>query len=283
MIPYSEYLDNIDNYRSELLEFLSTVNARYSYQKINVTFNGIKDFSYYRWLHPYQGDWEVKYLFTSDILTNLSKIIKPNSTVIDIGAQAGYMSVAYSQFAEKVISFEPNAAAFEILQLNSELNPNIHPYNLAISDEEGELVFHYSDVGLCNGGYAAKTERGVGNTGHIIPIEVIAVEINKFLDYIKCDDPISLIKIDAEGHDKTILRTLTPIVKKYKPVIITEIYNGLLENEVSELLDSISSLGYKAYDEKNNNLDIDNLGPEVKNLSDINIQSGHNLICVYDS
>jgi tRNA G37 N-methylase Trm5 len=36
------------------------------------------------------------------------------------------MSVAYSLFANKVISFEPNPATFEVLEKNSELNPNIN-------------------------------------------------------------------------------------------------------------------------------------------------------------
>ena len=32
-----------------------------------------KKFQYHRWLHPWQGSWEVESLFTEEILTNLSK------------------------------------------------------------------------------------------------------------------------------------------------------------------------------------------------------------------
>ena len=96
-------------------------------------------------------------------------------------------------------------------------------------------------------------------------------------------DDLSLVKIDAEGHDKDIIKSISPILLKYKPVLITEIYNGLDESEVVELLSAIHSVGYKAYDEKVNNLDIDNLGKEILSVSDINISSGHNLICIHDS
>ena len=93
-------------------------------------------------------------------------------------------------------------------------------------------------------------------------------------------DNISLIKIDAEGHDKDILKTLSNIINKHSPTLITEIYNGLTPTEITDLLDTIHSLGYKAYDEEINKLDINNLGKEIATVNDINPGSGHNLICV---
>jgi hypothetical protein len=50
--------------------------------------------------------------------------------------------------------------------------------------------------------------------------------------------------------------------------------------EVQELLDVIHDAGYIAYDERNNNLNIENLGKEINSYRDINISSGHNLICI---
>jgi len=266
------------NYRNQVLNILKQSNNHHSTQIIELEVLN-KKFQYHRWLHPWQGSWEVESLFTEEILTNLSKIIKPNSTVIDIGAHTGNMSVAYSLFANKVISFEPNPTTFEVLEKNSELNPNIEPFNYAVSDEEGPLEFHYSDFGFCNGGFATRTNFGVGVTGHKVPIDVYAIDLEKFLEDKEVGE-ISLIKIDAEGHDKDILKTLTNIINKHKPILITEIYNGLSPNEITDLLDTIHSLGYKAYDEEVNKLDLNNLGKEIKSANDINPGSGHNLICV---
>jgi FkbM family methyltransferase len=271
---------NINDYRTQVLEVLKQSNNHYPTKIINLQVED-KQINYHRWMHPWQGDWEIKELFNGKILTNLSKIITPGSTVIDIGAQAGNMSVAYSLFAEKVISFEPNPATFEVLEKNSELNPNIFPFNYAISDEEGPLTFHYSDHGFCNGGFATRTQVGIGVTGHNIPIDVWAINLEKFIEENNIEvGNISLIKIDAEGHDKDILKTLTNIITTHSPVLITEIYNGLNPNEITDLLDTIHSLGYKAYDEEINYLDIDNLGKEIKSVTDINPNSGHNLICI---
>ena len=274
---------DIKPFREQVIEVLKQTNNHYPTKVINLNRMG-KAFSYHRWLHPYQGDWEVDYLFTEEILGNLSKIIPSNSTVIDIGAQVGNMSIAYSLFADKVISFEPNPATFEVLEMNSKLNPNIHPYNYAISDEEGELTFHYSDMGFCNGGFATRTHAGIGVTGHQIPIDVYGINLPKFVEEIDVDlNNLSLIKIDAEGHDKDILKTLKPIIEKHKPYLITEIYNGLNTQEIQELLDVIHSYGYKIYDEEVNKCDINNLGREIKSSNDIQPGSGHNLFCIYDS
>ena len=274
-------MEDVKPYREQVLDVLKQSNNHYNTKVIELEVLD-KKFQYHRWLHPWQGDWEVTSLFTKEILNNLSKIIKPNSTVIDIGAHTGNMSIAYSLFASKVFSFEPNPATFEVLEKNSQLNPNIQPFNYAISDEEGALEFHYSDFGFCNGGFATRTDFGIGVTGHKVPIDVYAINLENFLEDKEVGD-VSLIKIDAEGHDKDILKTLTNIINKHKPSLITEIYDGLSPDEITDLLDTIHSLGYKAYDEEINNLNLDNLGKEIKSVSDIKPGSGHNLICVYDS
>jgi FkbM family methyltransferase len=276
-------MNQIDEYRKQVLDVLKQSNNHYSTQVINLEVAN-KKINYHRWLHPWQGSWEIEALFNEKILNNLSKIIPSGSTVIDIGAQVGNMSVAYSLFADKVISFEPNPATFEVLEKNSTLNPNIHPFNYAISDEEGPLVFHYSDYGFCNGGFATRTQQGIGVTGHNVPIDVWAINLEKFIQENNIETGnISLIKIDAEGHDKDILKTISNLISLHKPVLITEIYNGLNPNEIMDLLDVIHSLGYKAYDEEINHLDLNNLGKEIKSVNDINPNSGHNLICIYGS
>jgi len=271
---------DITTYRKEILNVLKDTGNHYETDKITLT-RGNLEIDYYRWKHPWQGTWEVDTIFSEKILSNLCKIITPGSTVIDIGAHTGNMSVAYSLFATKVISFEPNPAVFEVLEKNSQIHTNIIPFNYAISDEEGPLTFHYSDNGFCNGGFATRTQSGIGVTGHRVPIDVYGVNLEKFIQDIEIGN-VSLIKIDAEGHDKDILKTVTGLISKHRPVIITEIYNGLHQFEIEDLLNTIHSLGYKAYDEEINYLNIESLGAEIKSVNDITPGSGHNLICIYD-
>ena len=272
-------IERVKEYREEVLSYLSQTNNHYNTTEINLEIDN-KKINYHRWMHPYQGNWEIESLFNPKELKNTSKLIKPNSIVLDIGAQTGNMAVAYSLFAKNVIAFEPNPATFEVLEKNATLN-SITPYNFACSAEEGECEFHYSDPGLCNGGYASILDRGVGVTGHSLPLDVYTVNV---VDFIKSNHPedfnnISFIKIDAEGHDKEILPTLKEIIDINKPIIQTEIYDGLTPNETNQLIKSINDLGYKAYDMDICNNNIDNLQNEIKSYTDINPGSGHNLIC----
>ena len=232
-----EQLYNIDTYRSSVIEELKRTNNHYDTQIVNLTVDSYK-FNYHRWLHPYQGHWEVNSVFSSTYLNNLSKILDKDSIVLDIGAQTGYMSVAYALLAKHVYSFEPNPAAFEVLQLNSQLHDNITPFNLAITETEGPLEFHYSDTGFCNGGFASNTKFGVGVTGHIVPIDVYGVNLLSFIDQqdIKMDN-LKLIKIDAEGYDKNILRSITLSQSTF-------IWYFLLENVLFSIVNASTSRGF---------------------------------------
>jgi FkbM family methyltransferase len=275
-----DIIQRLKEHREAVLTYLKQTNHHYGTKEINLEV-GDKKINYHRWLHPYQGNWEIDSLFNEKELNNTSKLIKPHSIVLDIGAQTGNMAVAYSLFAKNVIAFEPNPATFEVLEKNSQHNP-ITPYNFACSTTEGDCEFHYSDPGLCNGGYASILNKGIGVTGHSLPLDIYTVNIIKFLKEYHPDDinNISFIKIDAEGHDKDILPTLKEIVDINDPIIQTEIYDGLTPNETDQLIKAINNLGYKAYDMDLCGNDIENIKDEIKSYKDINPGSGHNLICL---
>lgn len=243
--------DPTENYRIEFIDALKANKQYYPSEITTYKTPGGKEIKYYKWKHPYQGEWEYVEIFTDEILSFFKNNLNKESVAIDIGAQAGLMSVLYAQFAGKVISFEPNPAAYEPLKLNSNIYQNIIPYNLACSFNEEILQFHYSDEGYCNGGFATNCAVGVGVTGHVVPMDVYSVNITDFLTTYHKDDikNIKLIKIDAEGHDKDILQTLSPLLKEHniKPLIITEMYGGLTESEVSSLISTIYNLNYSIF------------------------------------
>lgn len=275
--------DPTKEYREEFINVLKQ-NKNHFTSIINEYKVGNYNIKYYKWQHPYQGNWEYEEIFTTPILDFVNNKLSKNKVILDIGAQAGLMSVLYAQSGNKVISFEPNPATFEVLQLNAQLYKNITPYNLACSNEEGPLEFHYSDDGFCNGGFATKCEIGIGVTGHVVPMDVYAVNITDFLNtYHKDDiDNISLIKIDAEGHDKEIIKTLHPIIQKVKPLIITELYAGLLRDEIVDLLTTILNNNYKIYNITKNNSGlgiIENRIP-INSITDVKVGELCNLLCI---
>jgi len=273
-----------DTYRKEFIDVLKKSN-KYFNSDITEYITPSKKYKikYAKWNHPYQGDWEKTAIFTDDILDFLKSIINPNSVVIDVGAQAGLMSVAYAQFAKKVISFEPNPATFDVLEKNSKIHENIIPYNFACSTKEDVLTFHYSDEGFCNGGFATNCAKGIGVTGHNIPMDVYAINLYDFLQKYHSDDinNISFIKIDAEGHDKDIIKTLHPMLMTTKPILITEIYAGLTPYEINELIVLIHNASYTIYNvgKINEGLADNTKRVKINNYSDIATGEHGDLLC----
>ncbi len=58
---------------------------------------------------------------------------------------------------------------------------------------------------------------------------------------------LELIKVDAEGYDKEILKTIPGILKQFKPNLMIECYKRLDENERNELFDVVDNFGYNLY------------------------------------
>lgn len=277
--------DPTKEYRDEFINVLKHNKVHYNSSLVNYkTPSGKYSIDYYKWNHPFQGTWEYEEIFTDVILDFVHKNIKNNGVVLDIGAQAGLMSVLYAQSAGKVISFEPNPAVYEVLELNSTLYKNIVSYNLACSKEEGPLEFHYSDEGFCNGGFATDCHKGIGVTGHVVPMDVYAVNVNDFMNtYHASDiDNISLIKTDAEGHDKEILKTLSKIINKTKPILVTEMYAGLVKHEVEDLLNTINSYSYDIYNITKNNsgLGLISNRKKINSIQDVTVGELCNFMCL---
>jgi hypothetical protein len=60
-------------------------------------------------------------------------------------------------------------------------------------------------------------------------------------------DKLSFIKIDTEGYDKDIIRSISALIKKYKPYLITECFKQLTKEERYEFFDLIASNGYNLF------------------------------------
>ena len=59
------------------------------------------------------------------------------------------------------------------------------------------------------------------------------------LDAFAIDYPVSLIKIDAEGHEKYVVAGMQQLIFKLRPTLI-------IETDSKEITAQLSALGYKA-------------------------------------
>lgn len=214
-------------------------------------FDGV-EISFSTWDHPYLiGDYE----FKKGKLDFIKSFLKEGDIVLDIGSHCGEEAMMYGIAVGKtgsVYAFEPNPSAFKRFQESCQLNShkvNVVPIMKAATEEDGKFIFHYSDPFFCNGGFASKTEAGIGACGHSFELEVEGINLSNWANTVLKEDveKISFIKIDSEGYDYFILKSLVPLISRARPIIQSEIFVALSETEIKRHLDFFDEIGYSTY------------------------------------
>lgn len=163
---------------------------------------------------------------------------KPNTDIIDIGANIGYNTLMFSDYGP-VISFEP--VFHEIVSLNVKDNSLRHPVQVipcALSDEKS-----VSEIHIPSRGCQSETLINYGGTSFNHDDDLRGKGINvscERLDDIYTGIP-SIMKIDVEGHELRVLKGATDTIKKHKPALLIEIHEFSEDNDVHTY---IKSLGY---------------------------------------
>jgi FkbM family methyltransferase len=224
-----------------------------------------------------------------------SELIPEDSIVLDIGAHVGSFSIVFGSCVPKgkVLAFEPNPQTFKILEENAKNNPsfNIIPYNYASTTETKPYTFYYSDPKVygngVNGGNFNEIELGTQvKQFHATPVEVSGVNTYDFLlkNYKDELHKIKFIKTDTEGYDKEVLKTLSPLIKQNKPVLMVEAFKSSTKEEIIDYYETIKSFGYEIYDISPLDNPTDCAGPLSLNefgYYTYNVTDNGNFLCVH--
>lgn len=181
------------------------------------------------------------------------QFIKEGDFIIDIGANIGDTTVPMAIAAGKeglTLGFDPNPYVYRILEANARLNrdkTNIVPVCSAISTQEEEFYFISSEASFANGGISPTRESIHGK--YIYPDKVKGVNLFSYLkkNFKESLAKLSFIKIDTEGYDKEIIRSIADLIKAYKPVIVAESFGKSSDQAKMELYELISKHGYTLY------------------------------------
>ena len=202
-------------------------------------------------------NWENPLVEPKEISLNhihfFKKFINEGDLVIDIGAYIGHMTTEMSLAAGKkgiTLAFDPNPFVFEILIENSKLNrdlTNIHAFNYAISEQEEEFYYNSSEASFNNGGISKEKNSRHGKFA--LQTKIKGVRLEEFLlkSYSDSISGLRLIKIDTEGYDREIIKSISGLLNKYKPVVITECFGKSTTIERYEHFDLLKSKGYSLY------------------------------------
>jgi FkbM family methyltransferase len=200
-----------------------------------------------QWQHPLETP--TKLLEQAEI-DGVRTIVKPGDFVIDIGAYTGDTTLPLGLAAGKqgcVLAVEANPFVYAVLERNAQLNPertNIIPRCFAAVEQPGKYTFHYGDASFCNGGMPVSLWRRL--TGRLHPLEVEGVDLANVLraEYANWLPKLSFIKVDAEGHDYEVLRSLREIIAKYRPTIRAEVFRYAARAKRRDLYNFLTEQGY---------------------------------------
>ncbi|MBN1120295.1 MAG: FkbM family methyltransferase [Anaerolineae bacterium] len=157
-------------------------------------------------------------------------------TCVDVGANYGYLTLVMAQQVSPggtVLSFEPN--------------PNICPV----------LVRNIGDNGYRSVGRAFECAIAAVD-GHMLPFQFPRCDqpidvLTRTVDSIVAEHDLSaldLIKIDIDGPELEALRGAAESIRKYRPVIVTEV-----NRQKDEILHFLTDLGYRCFDIRGNEIE----------------------------
>ena len=189
-------------------------------------------------IDPRNGEVEQIIYFLNQYEPEISELIRKhsnkNKVFVDVGANVGYHSLYASFFFKEVIAFEPLPSVFnqfkESIRLNNFSNVTVH--KLACSDKGGKSHIYYHRHNL--GGSSMNDPKKRIRDPKLESIEIKTVTLDHFLK--KTRNRIGLVKIDVEGHEPLVIEGMKEIIKKHKPIIITEFLPGQL-NKIKQKQD----------------------------------------------
>jgi FkbM family methyltransferase len=174
------------------------------------------------------GVWE------PHVTAAFARSLQPDDVCVDVGAHVGYYTLLASKLVGPgghVYAFEPSPANYRDLVANLELNgaTNVTARNVALALEEGS--------GVLNEGPGTNTGRA---TLRVPQVErdagwpQVTVEVRTAISELPGDDlpRVRAVKIDAEGYELEVLRSLVPVLELGRPLsVFLELTPGWVEHD----------------------------------------------------
>jgi FkbM family methyltransferase len=170
----------------------------------------------------------------------LRKWVRPNTVVIDVGANVGFFTLQFASWVMeggRVIALEPEVVNYESLRrtvARAGLSAVVETVQAAVSDVTG--------TGFLQLNPAHPGDHKLGPTG----VAVATTTVDSLLSARGWPE-VSLIKIDVQGAEARVLAGARQTLERFRPVLFLEVEDRKLAqygSSASELLTSCTACGY---------------------------------------
>lgn len=186
----------------------------------------------------------------------MSGYIKPGSLVLDIGANAGFFARGFARAAGPdgvVIAFEPQSVPRSILTVASFFKPNrniiILPFALGETAGTARLTIPFKSGGnvginLAHGGDPSDLAARFETRSELVAAARLD-DVMAAFDF----GPVSLIKVDVEGAELSVLKGGEALIRRDRPVIICEVdrHGARFGATPEDLAAWLAALGYRPH------------------------------------
>lgn len=251
-LNFYEYMDEMQNFH-RVLKFYSERLPSCGIKKIEISdeevvfitrkeeiklcFNGVDRTSVPIWMLNF-GSYE------SEEVDIYNKLIEDKMTILDVGANIGYLSIMWSKKFpnSSIYAFEPIRETFGYLKKNLKINncQNIIPVPFALSNENKNDFFYCSPEIM-----ALASEKNVLGYKKVdkIPVSFIS------LDFFNIGD-IDFIKLDTEGSEYRVLQGAIQTLKEFHPMLVVEFFeywDTVFGYHPNEVINFLKEYGYRSF------------------------------------
>lgn len=196
----------------------------------------------------------------------ISKKLKKGMVCVDIGANIGYYALLESKIigsTGKVIAIEPAPNTFNYLEKNLKYRhqSKFQTHNFACSDIDATSNFLINEK--------SNISKIVNESDTILDGTKKILVKTKKLDTIllENENQIDFIRMDIEGNELKVILGAKNIIKKFKPIIQTEIHSKILGmSQTKSLLEFFKDQNYEITSFMIRELD----EPKIGSMKDIN-------------
>ncbi len=215
--------------------------------------------------------------FQKHIIENKVVEINDNAVIFDIGANAGVMSLFFSQKAPGgfVHAFEPTTYAYNKLHRNLELNPllakriTVTQCFISSTSSESSDLKAFSSWPLDSSEDKHAIHGGVVKSTDGIP----SITIDDYCESHSIDK-IDFVKIDTDGHEYEVLSGMKETLRQFKPPVIFEIGLYIMDEHnisFSHYGNFFSALDYRIFSTNGHKIDLKNYKNHIPNYGTVDL------------
>lgn len=183
-------------------------------------------------------------------------IIKSGDVIFDIGANIGWYTllVLLNRKRAIVYSFEPIKSSYKLmiknLLLNNQKTDKAHDFGF--SDENKKVKFYF-DIECATASSMANLRKAKATINEECEVK----KMDDFVSSLHSFNKLDFIKCDVEGAEKLVFEGGIETIKKYKPVIFSEMlrkWSKKFGYHPNDIIDFFKVIGYECYIIKKNKI-----------------------------